>query len=418
MRAKGVPLSNSDAVNKQAIRELAILHLIHSGSGYSRLDIARKMGLSPALITSIVRGLVELGLVTESAPVSTQLGRKPIPLEIRGDSAYVIGVDIGSYYTRVVITDINGKIIYKQQIETRIPVGRVGVFRRVFQAVQESIDASGVPQNSILGAGIAHSGVIDTENGMVLSFPRPGQMTEWKNVPLQAIFEKELKMPCRLEDSVRTMAMAEHSFGLGSNTDDFIFIEAGMGIGAAFYLNGKFYHGAGGKAGEFGHITADENGPLCSCGNNGCLESVASCAAIIQAVRLALELGVDSKVRDLICGDLNRISVEIIAEAAAANDSLAFRVLQDAASKIAVALADLVNLLNPQLIIFGGALFRAAPQLLADPLKRIIRQRSLEKSANDVQLKVSPLGEEAGALGASRMIAVRALEILFFRQRA
>jgi predicted NBD/HSP70 family sugar kinase len=83
-----------------------------------------------------------------------------------------------------------------------------------------------------------------------------------------------------------------------------------------------------------------------------------------------------------------------------------------------VALADLVNLLNPQLIIFGGALFRAAPQLLADPLKRIIRQRSLEKSANDVQLKVSPLGEEAGALGASRMIAVRALEILFFRQRA
>jgi predicted NBD/HSP70 family sugar kinase len=417
MPLKTVQSNNSHAPDKPAKRELSILQLIHSGSNYSRLDLARKTGLSPSLITSIVRGLVERGLVTESTPVSSLVGRKPVPLEIRGDAGYLIGVDIGSYYTRVVVTDINGKIIYKQQIETHIPDGRVAVLRRVFQAVHGAIKASGISRSAILGGGIAHSGVIDTNNGMVLSFPRPGQMAEWKNVPLQAIFEKELKVPCRLEDSVRTMATAEQCFGLGSNVDDFIFIEVGMGIGAAFYLDGKFYRGAGGKAGEFGHITVDENGQLCSCGNNGCLESVASCAAIIQAVRLAIERGVDSRIRDLIGGDLSKISVEIIAQAAAENDSLAFRVLQDAASNIAVGLADLVNLLNPRLIIFGGALFRAASQLLADPLKRIIRQRSLEKSANDVQLRVSPLGEEAGALGASRMIALKTLESLYLRQR-
>lgn len=409
--------NNSHNPDKPEKRELAILQLIHSGSNYSRLEISRKIGLSPSLITSIVRGLVERGLVIESTPVSSLVGRKPIPLAIRGDAGYLIGVDIGSYYTRVVVTNINGKIIYKQQIKTCIPDGRVAVLRRVFQTVHNSIAASGIPRNAILGGGIAHSGVIDTENGLVLSFPRPGQMAEWKNVPLQAIFEKELKVPCRLEDSVRTMATAEQSFGLGSNVDDFIFIEVGMGIGAAFYLDGKFYRGAGGKAGEFGHITVDENGQLCSCGNNGCLESVASCAAIIQAVRLAIERGVDSRIRDLTGGDLSKISVEIIAQAAGENDSLAFRVLQDAGSNIAVGLADLVNLLNPRLIIFGGALFRAAPQLLSDPLKRIIRQRSLEKSANDVQLRVSPLGDEAGALGASRIIASKALEDLYLRQQ-
>jgi predicted NBD/HSP70 family sugar kinase len=414
MSLKTLPSNNSHASIKPEQRELGVLRLIHEGANYSRLDIARKIGLSPSLITTIVRGLVLRGLVAESTPVSSVVGRKPIPLEIRGDAGYLAGVDIGSYYTHVVITDLNGKILHKSRIETQIPGGRVAVLRRVFACVHESIAASGVPVHSVLGIGVAHSGVIDTENGVVLSFPRPGQMAEWKNVPLQAIFEKEFKVPCRLEDSVRTMAIAERAFGLGRDVDDFLYIQVGMGIGAAFYFNGELYRGAGGKAGEFGHITVDEDGPLCSCGNTGCLESVASSAAIIEAGRTAIERGVDSKIRDLAGGDLSRFSVELISQAAAENDSLAFRVLQDAASYIAIGLADLVNLLNPRLIIFGGALFRAAPQLLSDPLRRVIRQRALEKSANEVELKVSALGSEAGALGASRVVSTRALNDLYY----
>lgn len=174
---------------------------------------------------------------------------------------------------------------------------------------------------------------------------------------------------------------------------------------------------ARGSAGEFGHITVDENGPLCSCGNNGCLETVASCAAIIQGVKTAIEQGIDSKIRDLADGHLDRISIELIAQAAAENDSLAFRVLQKAAAYIAIGLADLVNLLNPRVMIFGGALFRAAPQLLSEPLRRIIKQRSLEKSANELQLQVSSLGGEAGALGASRLMAEKILDDLYSRRR-
>lgn len=410
------PASLSTTPDKPEQRELSILQLIHSGANYSRLDIARQTGLSPSSITAIVRSLMEKKLVTEASPVSSLVGRKPIPLEIRSDAGYLVGVDIGSYYTRVVVTDINGAILYKRQIETNIPEGRLGVLRRIYACIHQSIASSGVPPSAIIGMGIAHSGVIDTEKGLVISFPRPGQMTEWKNVPLQSLFEDEFKVPCLLEDSVRTMATAEQCFGLGKKVDDFLFIEVGMGIGAAIFFDGKLYRGGGGKAGEFGHMTVDESGPLCSCGNNGCLETVGSCAAIIQAVRVAMERGVDSKIRDLSGGDLNQISVEAIAQAASENDSLAFRVLQESASYIATALADLVNLLNPRLIIFGGALFRAAPQLLSDPIRRVIRQRSLEKSANDAELAVSPLGGEAGALGASRMIATQTLEKLYLRQ--
>lgn len=415
MPVKAAPSKKDRVQKKPEDRDLAILHLIHSGRNYSRLDLARRTGLSPALITSIVRHLIGLKLVTEAPAVSSMVGRKPIPLEVRGDAGFLIGVDLGSFFTHVVVADMHGHVIYKERIESGIPDGRARVLQRVFDRVRQSIAASAISRDAIAGIGVAHSGVIDTEKGMVLSYPRPGQMTQWKNVPLQSIFEEEFHLPCLLEDSVRTMATAERHFGLGREHEDFLFIEAGMGIGAAIFIEGKLYRGAGGKAGEFGHITVDENGPLCSCGNTGCLESVASCAAIIHAGRLALERGVDSRIRDLAHADLSHISIEVIAQAAAEGDSLAFRVLQEAATHIAHGLADLVNFLNPRLIIFGGALFRAAPQLLSDPLRRIIRQRSLEKSSNDVQLRLSPLEGEAGALGAARMIAARALGDLYHR---
>lgn len=402
-----------DTSDKLEQRELAILHLIHSGMNNSRLELARQADLSPASITAIVQRLMMKGLVVESEPTRSHLGRRPVPLEIRKDAAYLVGVDLGSFYLRIVITDINGNILEKYQVRTEMQQGRERVLERTFQSIRQAIDHSALPPTSIKGIGIAHSGVIDSAVGLVLSYPRPGQMAEWKNVPLREIFHDEFHVPCLLEDSVRTTTTAEKCFGLGRELNDFLYIDVGMGIGAGIFLDGKLYRGAGGRAGEFGHITVDENGPLCSCGNNGCLETVASCAAIIQAVRAAIEQGIDSKIRDLAAGDLDKISIELIAQAAAQNDSLAFRVLQKAASYIAIGLADLVNLLNPRVMIFGGALFRAVPQLLSDPLRRIIKQRSLEKSANEVDLQVSSLGGEACALGASRLIAEKILDDLY-----
>jgi N-acetylglucosamine repressor len=379
----------------------------------SRLELAREADLSPASITSIVQRLMTKGLVIESEPARSNLGRRPVPLEIRSDAAHLVGVDLGSIYLRIVVTDINGNIIHKYRTPTGMAEGRKRVLEKTFQSIEEAIKGSGLSPGAIRGIGIAHSGVIDSDAGLVISYPRPGQMAEWKNIPLRQIFQDQFKVPCLLEDSVRTTTTAEKCFGLGKDLDNFLYINVGMGIGAGIFLDGKLYRGAGGSAGEFGHITADENGPLCSCGNNGCLETVASCGAIIRAVRTAIEQGIDSKIRDLADGDLDKVSIEIIAQAVAENDSLAFRVLQKAASYIAIGLADLVNLLNPRVMICGGALFREVPQLLSEPVRRIIKQRSLEKSANEVQLQVSRLGAEAGALGASRLIAEKILSDLY-----
>jgi glucokinase-like ROK family protein len=402
-----------ESLEKLEQRELHILQIIHSGMNNSRLDLARQADLSPSSITAVVQRLIKKGLVVESEPAASQLGRRPVPLQVRGDAAYLVGVDLGSFFLRIVITNINGEIVYKSQTRTEMAGGRERVLERTFLSIHQAIRESNLPPKLIKGIGVAHSGVIDSEAGVVLSYPRPGQMAEWKNVPLREIFQKEFNLPCLLEDSVRTATIAERSFGAGRDLSNFLYLEVGMGIGAGIFIDGNIYRGAGGRAGEFGHITVNESGPLCSCGNTGCLETMASCSAIIQNVKTALERGIDSKIRELAGGDLEKISIELIAQAAREDDSLAYRVLQRSASYIGIGLANLVNLLNPKVVIFGGALFREIPQLITDPLRRIIKQRALERSAQEVQLVVSSLGAEAGALGAARLIAETIMEDVY-----
>lgn len=393
--------------------EVGILRLIHQRNKISRMELAKQTGSSAASITAIAHRLISKRLIVESGQGSTHLGRKPVLLSVRNDAGYVVGVDLGSFFVRVVVADINGNLVYKIQTETELSQGRERVLNKTFKLIERAIKESQIPRSAIQGIGIGHSGVIDVQRGVVLSLPRAGQMQEWRNVPLRAMLEERFGLPCVLEDTVRTRAIAERHFGLGASLSDFIYIDVGMGIGATLFMGGEIYRGPGGNAGEFGHITVDERGPLCSCGNYGCVEALASSAAIIQNMRAAVEKGVNTRVRELAEGNPEKISIEIITQAAMENDSLAFRVLHEAVSHLAVALADVVNLLNPKVIIFGGALFQSAPQLLIEELKRPTKQRALEKSANEVELKVSTLGSEAGALGAARLISQTALECLY-----
>jgi len=404
------------ALSKTARKEMRLLRLIHSNQNVSRVELAKRTGASAGSMTAMVQRLIARRLVVESGKGETNAGRKPVSLSLRHDLGYVVGVDLGSFFLRVIVTDILGNICHQIETETRMAEGREQVLSRTFGAIHRTIETSRVPKAAIQGIGMAHSGVVDSQTGIVLCFPRPGQMTQWRNVPLRDMLEKEFGIPSLVDDSARMMALAEKHFGLGRDTADFLFIEVGMGIGASIFIDGKLYRGPGGSAGELGHMTVNEDGPLCSCGNNGCLEALASCAALIQAVRSGIQQGVISKVSELVDGDLGRISIEMIVQAARENDTLALRVLDEAVSHIGVVLADVINLLNPGVVIFGGPLFREGQELLLDRLRQVIRQRALEKSANEVQLKVSSLRSEAAALGAARLISEEVLEHLYMNK--
>lgn len=400
--------------SKSAQKELRLLSLIHGNHDVSRIELAKITGSSVGSMTAMVKNLIRKGLVVESGKGSRRMGRKPVSLSLRNELGYVVGVDLGSFLTRVVVTDFSGKISYSTEIQTRMADGRDVVIGRTFETVHQAIRSARLPRNSLKGIGMAHSGVIDTDKGIVLFFPRPGQMMQWRNVPLAEMLEREFGVPCALDDSARMMALAEKRFGLGRELSDALFVEVGMGIGASIFIDGNLYRGPGGSAGEFGHMTVDENGPLCSCGNRGCLEAMASCAAIIQSVKTAVEQGVNSRVPEMLDGNLDRIAVETIVQAAKENDTLSFRVLHEAISRLGIMLADVINLLNPRCVVFAGPLFRAGGDFLIDQVKDVVRRRALEKPGGEAILRVSNLGSEAAAMGAATLIAQQLLEALYY----
>jgi predicted NBD/HSP70 family sugar kinase len=401
------------AHGKSARNELNVLQHIYENNNVSRIELAKRTGLSAACVGGIVNRLLHKALIVESGENSTPLGRRPVSLSVRNDAAYFIGVDLGSYMLRVVVADMLGRLVYCHETTSKVSEGRQSTLERAFETIQKVRCECGVPRSLIRGIGMAHSGIVDTENGMILSFPRPGQMAQWRNIPLRDMLEDGFGLPATIDDSTRTMAIAEKHYGVAVGLADFLFLSISMGIGAAIFIDGKLYRGPGGLAGEFGHMTINHSGPLCSCGNNGCLETVASCTAIIEAVRSALEKGVDSGIPELAKGNLDNISIELVAQAARENDGLAFRILHDAVEHIGVALADVVNLLNPHVVVFGGPLFHHAGQMLLEPLRRLIKQHALEKSANEVQLKISSLGSTGAALGAARLISQKSLVSLY-----
>jgi predicted NBD/HSP70 family sugar kinase len=403
----------TSARRKSAKTELTIFKLIQERPSISRVELAQEANLSTAAITSVVGSLWEHGLLVEGETVSGKVGRRRIGLRLRSELGYVVGVDLGTFNLRIAVTDLNGLPLAKQTVPTRMWLGRSGVLDHCFSMIREVIAESGVGMASIKGIGIAFSGVIDVHNGKILSYPRPGLMESWRNVPLQKIVEDEFAVPCVLEDSVRAIAITERRQGAGAQFNDFVYVEVGIGIGASIFINGNIYRGCNGSAGEFGHITIDQDGPLCCCGSHGCLEALASTARVIESVKAALQKGVSSKVLELADDDVSKITIEIIAHAAQNGDSLAYRALSEAAAHIGAACADIINLLNPEAIIFGGALFRAAPEILLDHLKRLIRNRALEKSVNDVTLLKAETSSDAGALGMARFIAGTVIESVY-----
>jgi glucokinase-like ROK family protein len=393
--------------------ELSVLRLIHGTPRASRVELANISGLSAAAMTGIVNSLLDRQLILEEPVAATESGRKRIALALRPELACVAGIDLGTINLRICIADLNGSILIYREIPSDMARGREDVLSRMFALLREMIELGKIGPCGLQGIGIGFSGVIDIGRGYILSYPRPGQQEQWRNIPLRDRLEQEFHVPVLLEDSVRAIAVTEKLFGIGRDFRDFVYVDVGVGVGAAIFIDGRMYRGHNGSAGEFGHMTVDEHGPICCCGSSGCLEAVASGGAIIESVKLALRRGVSSKITEDPEYEIDRITLETIADAAAQNDSLSYRCLSEAASHIGAAAADIVNLLNPETLIFGGALFRAAPEMLIEQINATIRHRAMEKSAQEVLIQASTLTSDAGARGAARLIATQLIDKIY-----
>jgi predicted NBD/HSP70 family sugar kinase len=393
-----------------SIEQMTILQLVYSEVATSRASLSETTKLARSSITLLVRDLQARGLVQEVGRAPSQGGRRRVLLRVRPDLAHLAGVRIGRWNMRIVTSDLLGKILSLKTIPTQVEKGE----RHVFELIERELDAALKGDRLIKGIGIATSGVIDRDSGTVFFWPKvPG----WNDVPLRKRIHDKYGLPVIVEDTVRTMALAEQRFGEAKGFRNFVYVLVSMGIGAAIFMNGQLCLGGDNMAGEFGHITIDERGDICSCGNRGCLEVYASGGAIINRSRNGLQQGVYSSLAQTVADHPERLSIETIVNAAKSRDQFAQTVLWEAGSHLGTGVATIVNLLNPEAIFLGGEVARSARSLLLKPMFHSLRTRTFHRSVRNLKLVVSRLGGEAGAVGAAVLAGEKLLPSLLHEAR-
>lgn len=373
-----------------------IFNIIRIRGPISQTQIARVIGLSTASVNNAVKRLLKDNWIQKEGTILThKRGRPQCSLKVVPNNGIAVGVDVGAQNLRVGLVDLSGEVLSVITEKTRPDGGPEDIIYRVKKIIWHLIESSNLKLNDISGIGLGLSGVIDPIGGLCLFSPNlPG----WINIPIQKIFVEEFNTEVIVDDSVRMMALGEKRYGLGKDVDDFVYISLGIGIGCAIFINGRLYKGSEGIAGEFGHITVKENGPLCHCGNTGCLEALASGRAIVQQVRDAINLGVYSSVARNIDTIYEDIDVRSIMSAALEGDKLSFDVIDKTGTYIGIGISALLNLLNPRMVILGGGVIQLGEALLV-PIRRTVKRRALGMISRNVLIQQGIMGEYVGVIG-------------------
>jgi glucokinase len=264
------------------------------------------------------------------------------------------------------------------------------------QAIHELMKESKC--NDIEGLGFGFPGQVDYKTGVVKSAPNiPG----WVDIPIAKMIEDEFRVPVKVDNDVRCAALGELNFGAGIGCENLICITVGTGIGSGLIINGKLVRGASNAAGEIGHIKLQmHDGPLCGCGDTGCMEAFASGPAIVAMAQRYIQGGKSAKFREMADSEITPF---IVSEAAKAGDPVAITIFRIMAEYIGIGLASVVNLLNPEKIIIGGGVADAG-DLLMKPLVETLKSRAMKIAGDKVEVVPAQLGNTAGVIGASLLI--------------
>ncbi len=258
-------------------------------------------------------------------------------------------------------------------------------------------NSAGIKDIAIFGIGMSISGVIDYNEGKSIYCPNISGLNDF---PVKSILEAKTKLPVFVDDSVRCMAIAEKHFGTAKDYDNFLFVSLGKGIGVGIYIDGKVYRSSTGLAGELGHITVAEDGPLCNCGNRGCLEAIASGPGIIRRAREGIESGIITSLASIVAGDFEKLTVEAIADAAKQGDKFAYYIINRTGEYIGIAIAAALNLFGSELVVLGGGI-SGSGDIMTEAIKRTVQLRALGVISSRVKIVETSLDEFNAARGAA-----------------
>ncbi|GAA1498547.1 ROK family transcriptional regulator [Paeniglutamicibacter kerguelensis] len=367
----------------RGLNEQRILATLRTHGTLTQAALARSTGLSTATISNIVKSMVSTGRVTTTPTTSS--GRRALGVTVLDEADVAVGIDFGRSHVRVVLAKSGFRLLDEEF--TALEVGHhveasIDVAARMLEALCERTNTS---RSQLIGAGIGIPGPIDHRTNMVI---RGAILPEWVDLDIDALLRRALDLPVFIDNDSNLGALAQITWGEHQECANLCFLKIGGGIGSGLILNSSLHYGNLGVTGEIGHSTIFDQGLICRCGNRGCLETVASTGIMVELL---------SRTENA------PVSIENIIERAEAGDSATLRVIDDVGVAVGHALANVANLINPEVIVLGGPLAPLGEALLA-PIRRGLQRHAIPVIGENTTLCMSMLGDRAEALGAAALV--------------
>lgn len=381
---------------KNKSRPAEILYELWKEGPISRGTLADNMGLNLPTVSAVVQELIKAEELIEEGFATSTGGRKAQLLDVNPARGGVAALEFSSRGILSASADMKGRLHNHVIRPFHVSSGKEAAIEAMIEAIEDQKLFLKEDENLELSRiGVVVSGLVDEEAGVSMRFPR---MEEWRDVPLVQILKDRFKVDVEISNHVIGTTLAESIFGKYKGLNNYIYIHLGPGLGAGLVIDGYVYRGPKSSVGEFGHMTVDDNGPICYCGNYGCLETVASDWALVAQAEASLKEGVQSHIPEHvdISGEINP---QAIFQAAEMGDRLAGNIIDKAGHYLGTALASMVNLFAPEAIIFGGSMADDGERLLKS-IRHTMKRRALEDLEKDIQFDLCSFGQQAGVVGA------------------
>ncbi len=378
---------------KKITHKKQILRYLYFSGPLSNSDLSRLVKLSTPKINSLLLELIMEGLVKDLGRGNSSGGRRPNIYGLVENGFYVVGITININRTIISVFNSNNQEVVEPHFFPIRMQSDFRLFERVNAKLEEVLQNSSIDRKKILVVGIELPGLINQKEGINKTyFPQIGNLSE----ELLKIF----KMPVYFSHDSKLRAFAEQHFGLAKNKKNVLMLQADWGLGLGIIINGKLYPGKSGYSGEFGHLPIVDNGVLCSCGKQGCLETIVSATAIARIAKQGIENGTSSLISELVSNNLEEIDISTVIQAANRGDQFAISIFSDVGYWLGKGIVYLIQIFNPELIVLGGRVAEASPFISA-PIQQAINTFSNRDISNDTEIKFSELGQKAGPMGAA-----------------
>ncbi len=375
-----------------------ILTYVRDDGPLSRMDLAARLGVSRTTVAAEAGRLVELGLAVDGGPAASRGGRRSNLVDLDPQLRFV-GIELGATSLRVAVTDGRlGVLARANSLSADIRRGPETVLGEALEVTRKLLATEGVERPA--GVGIGVPGPVDFQGGVPVS---PPIMPGWDGYPVREALSRELGAPVLLDNDVNVMALGEQHTGVARSARDFLFVKIGTGIGCGIVVGGHLYRGADGCAGDIGHIRIESGGPVCACGNHGCLEAFFGGAALARDATAAAKSGRSAVLAEML-EESHALTAEHVSLAVGRGDAVALQLTRDGGRRVGSVLANLVSFFNPGLIVIGGGVAGLGHTLLAEIRGAIYRQ-SLPLATGNLPVVLSELGGDSGVVGAARLIS-------------